>query len=362
MIDYTSSLYLDMRHESRELQPWKQLTTGSPAALASVAGTGKVEADLAGVMGTEGAVLCRSTLHAFLDVLETLADGGLRIYCDAGAYPIASWAIERRQALGDVVQKFPEHNACELFRLLQRDRIANGVPVVVADALSIRTGSIAPLHAYARAARRFGGWLVIDDTQAFGLLGEPGAAGYGHGGGGSLRWHGLRARNVVVIASLAKAFGVPATVLAGASPVVQRFRRMAPNRYHSSAPSAADIAAVFNALRINGCEGDGRRGRLFRRIRFFRAGLRLAGIEAEGGMFPLQTLPAMLVRAARGLQVVLARRGIRTLLVGAAGTAQTAAVAFLITVRHSFSELKLTLDAVQNAVSGYEVKEHWHAG
>jgi 8-amino-7-oxononanoate synthase len=333
-----------MRHESRQLRPWRQLTSGSPAAVSSVSGTAKAERELATLIGCESAVLCRSTLHAFVDVFETLANGALRIYSDAGRYPIGGWAVQRRQALGDLARSFPEHETCDLLRLLRQDRGQRGVPVIVADALAIRTGAVAPLPAYASLARRFGGWLVVDDTQALGLLGQC--------GGGSLRWRGMMGRNqVVYIASLAKAFGVPVAVLAGSAHVVERFRRIAPSRYHSSAPSAADVAAVWNALRINRLEGDRRRSRLFRRIRFFRLGLRRAAIEPDGGMFPLQTLPAMLAGAARDVQAGLTKRGIRALLLAAAESEQTATVGFLITARHTFAELSSTLDAVREAVS-----------
>ena len=33
MLDFTSSLYLGMRHASRDLRPWDSLTRGMPAAL-----------------------------------------------------------------------------------------------------------------------------------------------------------------------------------------------------------------------------------------------------------------------------------------------------------------------------------------
>jgi 8-amino-7-oxononanoate synthase len=33
LLDFTSALYLGLRHESRSLAAWRQLTTGGPAAL-----------------------------------------------------------------------------------------------------------------------------------------------------------------------------------------------------------------------------------------------------------------------------------------------------------------------------------------
>ena len=40
VVDFTSALYLGMRHPSWSLRPWVQFTMGRPAALASTAGAG----------------------------------------------------------------------------------------------------------------------------------------------------------------------------------------------------------------------------------------------------------------------------------------------------------------------------------
>ena len=33
VLDFTSALYLGLQHPSRSLRPWRQFTTGAPAAL-----------------------------------------------------------------------------------------------------------------------------------------------------------------------------------------------------------------------------------------------------------------------------------------------------------------------------------------
>jgi hypothetical protein len=65
--------------------------------------------------------------------------------------------------------------------------------------------------------------LVIDDTQALGILGHsPGPhAPYGKGGGGSLQWAGIGGPDVLVVSSLAKGFGAPVAVLAGSEATVE---------------------------------------------------------------------------------------------------------------------------------------------
>ena len=53
---------------------------------------------------------------------------------------------------------------------------------------------------------------MLDDTQAFGILGEGPLKSnpYGMGGGGSLRWHGVYGPHIIVGSSLAKVLPVDA--------------------------------------------------------------------------------------------------------------------------------------------------------
>ena len=63
------------------------------------------------------------------------------------------------------------------------------LPVVVADGICAACGRIVPTDDYFSSVSLVGGLLVMDDTQALGLLGarpDKGAP-LGHGGGGSLR-------------------------------------------------------------------------------------------------------------------------------------------------------------------------------
>ena len=93
MLDFTSSLYLGLRHASASLRPWAQLTMGVPATLATPPLAGKVSGNLAALVGTERATLSRSTFHAFWDLFLILGGRDTAIYLDASTYPI--------RALGD---------------------------------------------------------------------------------------------------------------------------------------------------------------------------------------------------------------------------------------------------------------------
>src|SRR5262249_17163047 len=160
-------------------------------------------------------------------------------------------------------------------------------PVVVTDGLCPATGQTAPVVKYLNLVRAHGGYLVIDDTQALGILGHhPGAdAPYGRGGGGTPAWHGVQAPELLVVSSLAKGFGVPLAVLAGSKRVITRFENNSATRMHCSPPSVALIYAAERALQINESRGEHLRRRLAQLVRRFREHLRQVGLAASGGLF-----------------------------------------------------------------------------
>jgi 8-amino-7-oxononanoate synthase len=345
MLDFTSVLYLGMQHTHAALQPWQQLTTGRPAALQSPVAARRIEKDMAGLLGCEAAVLGPSSLHLFWDLFDILAKEPIVILVDAGTYPIPRWGIERVVAKGIVARTFPKHSVGSLRSAL---RCSGGRrPVVVTDGLCPLTGRPAPLSDFADLVRRHGGLLVIDDTQGLGILGRRPAPllPYGLDGAGTPAWHGLSGPDVIVVNSLAKAFGAPLAVIGGSRCMIDTFKELSQTRVHCSPPSMAALRAAEAALEINAADGPMRRDRLISLIRLFRAGLQAIGLSAQGGLFPVQTLQAVIGDAAITLHAKLLRNGVRTVLHRRASTT-AALISFVLTARHSpalIAEALLTL-------------------
>ena len=334
MPDFTSALYLGFGHPSAALRPWARLTTGAPAALTPPPGSTAVGRALAALVGCERAALAPSTLHVALDLYSLLAGPEDVIYLDGEAYPIARWGVELAAARGVLARSFPHYDASMLRRLVERDARR---PLVVVDGICPDCGRSAPLRAYVDVVAPRGGRIVVDDTQALGILGsDPGpAAPYGRGGGGSLRLHGLRSRSVVVLASLAKAFGVPVAVVAGPSDMVARYEAEAETRFHCSPPSVAALRAAEHALALNELRGDALRRRLAALVGRFRGGLAALGLRAEGARFPVQTIQA-------DLHASLLEHGVRTI-------RRSGGVTFLITAAHCPADVDVALRALDVA-------------
>jgi 8-amino-7-oxononanoate synthase len=345
-LDFTSALYLGLRHSSWTLRPWPQLSTGAPAALRESPAASSVAGELASLMGCERATLGPSTLHLFWDLFQDLAGPDSIIYVDAGLYPIARWGVERAAALGIPVESFPHHEPDALRRRLARES-GHRPPLIVTDGFCPRCGRPAPLAAYVEAARRWDGCVVLDDTQALGVLGrDPGPrAPYGHGGGGSLRLSALEGPDLIVVASLAKGLGVPLAVLAGSRECVSHFEASSETRVHCSPPSVATLHAAEHALAVNRKHGDALRARLAGLVSLARRRLSRSGVSLAGGMFPVQTLATAHGDAAQRIHHALTRRRVLTVLRRSARDSG-ARLTFLLTARHTSLDIVELVEAL----------------
>lgn len=363
MLDFTSALYLGMRHPKDSLPDWQQLTTGRPSALSVPTESEVVAKSLAQLMGCQHVTLGTSTLHIFWDLFEVLAKERIIIYLDDGSYPIARWGVERVAAKGITTRMFPSRDTATLASLISRDSSLGMRPVIVTDGLCPASGKTAPLAEYINLVRGRGGYVVVDDTQALGILGHSPKSSmpYGTGGAGTAAWQGVQGHELIIGSSLAKAFGVPLAVLGGSQAFIRRFESESATRIHCSPPAIALIHAVHNALKINTKQGDQLRQRLSKLVRQFKASLRQIGLFTMGGLFPIQTLKLTPNIDAAWLHERLLKLGLRTVL-HHSRNGQAAKLSFLITTLHSSSDINQGVATLKQAYTyashQFGVKEH----
>jgi 8-amino-7-oxononanoate synthase len=341
VLDFTSALYLGLRHPSPSLRPWPGLTTGKPSALEPAPGSAAIAGRFAALVGCERATPVTSTLHLFWDLFELLARDQVRIYMDEGTYAIARWGVERAAARGVPVREFRHRDATKLQALIEQDRRTMRRPIVVADGFCPNCGGPAPVTEFLQCVAPHNGYVVLDDTQALGVLGKQ--------GGGSLRWQGIKSPGVIVGSSLAKGFGSPMAMLAGSASLIRRFEEQSETRVHCSPPSLAVLHAAERALAINHTHGDHLRRYLAQLVRRFDARLHAIGLAADGGRFPVKTLqPAGI--AAEVLYQRLLHLGVRTIVIRRCREIG-ARVAFLITALHRSSDIDLAVEAIGRAMT-----------
>ena len=354
MLDFTSSHYLGFRHASRSLRPWAQLTTGMPAALREQADVRAIAATLAKLQGLERATLARSTLHLFWDLFGMLPTEQFSIYIDAQAYPIAQWGAERAAGRGMIVKRFPHRDVNALHDLLQQQK-SQLRPVIVTNGICICCGCTTPLQVYQECVRAFGGVLIVDDTQALGILGASPSSTmpYGLGGGGSLRHLDLNGEGVLVICSLAKAFSAPIASLSGSDRMIRQYETLSRTRVHCSPPSQADLAAVEHALSLNSTQGDIRRSALLKRVCLFKEVLTVAGLSTKSGLFPIQTLEIKSVLNLVPIYRRLLKQGVQAVL--HAYSSRQTSLSFILTASHPPEHVEFAVKALLVALQGERV-------
>jgi 8-amino-7-oxononanoate synthase len=316
MIDFTSSLYLGMKHSSAELSGWQQLTTGVPAALYEFSRSKQISKQIAQMQGLETGISAPSTLHLYWDLFGFLSAQQIVVFIDEKIYPVSKYGIERLIVKKIPVYFFRHLDAHHFSQLIESKLQKFKIPIVFTDGWCPQCGKPAPIKNYSQILKPFGGKIIIDDTQAFGIFGERvSEIIYGSGGGGILKWLNIHDNNIITIVSLAKAFGVPMAVISGNKTFISAFEQSSETRANSSPVSMAHLNAGLNALKINQNSGDQRREKLLHNVLLIRKELKKSGINLDGGIFPVQSISNMPPQKLFNLFEKLNGNGIRTVLV-----------------------------------------------
>ena len=229
MLDFTSALYLGLRHPSRSLAPLVG-AHDRPAGGTGIAGRRHRLRAAAGRVARLRAGDA-APFHA-APVLGPVWPSRTRASEDLhGRGHLCGCAMGRRAggAQGSSVRRFPHHDtaaarAADRAGQPERQPPRHRRRWLLSELRQGRADRAVPAMCRRRAAAK----LVLDDTQALGLLGaRPSDTPMADGGGGSLRWRGLSSPHVIVGGSLAKALGVPMAVLSGSEPVIRRFEQKA---------------------------------------------------------------------------------------------------------------------------------------
>lgn len=301
--DFTSALFLGQRHPSAGLTPWTEFTTGVPAVLRELPEAEKLASAIARQQQAESGLVARSALHGMMDVLQALPRPGDLLLVDGGAYPLTQWACRAAASGGVRVVTFPHFHPPSV--------VPKARTWVVTDGWCQGCGLPAPLRALQALAGRSGGGVFVDDSLAFGLLGQRDAKSSFGDGSGTARWSGVVHDGIVWLGSLAKAYGAPVTVITGDRPTITRLAQHGGNRLHSSPPSAAELGAGLDAVH------DRRiprlRDRLWRLTRWLRQALLDLGLPPLGLPFPIVATRVDSLQLARQWRNRLAARGVQVL-------------------------------------------------
>lgn len=354
-IDFTQALYLGFKHAHHQLSPWRQLTLGTPAALNELLPAVVLAKKIAQLQGFAAGVLAPSTLHLFQDIFDLFPNNQYAIFYDQDLYALGKWGVERAKGQGKKVDSFAHFDAAHLYKKIQATPLR---PIIVTDGWCPKCGQLAPLKRYLQLAKARKGRVIIDDTQAFGLLGkkpnpyQP----LGQGGGGVLKYLNLKdTQRMLTINSLAKSWGVPIAALSASPTLIQKYRQISSTRWHCSPVSAADLSILAHAYRRHHLLGARLRKRLVHNISFFQKGLRQMGFRVKEHFFPIQTLESRY--SPLMLHQYLARQGVKTLLL-TTHRKDRPVLTLIIRANHTLIALKQTLRIIQRFVKERHFSAH----
>ena len=176
-----------------------------------------------------------------------------------------------------------------------------------------------------------------------------------------LAWNQLRGRDVLVVSSLAKAFGVPLAILSGSKAAVEDFVSKSETQMHCSPPSVASLRAAESALQINCSKGELLRSKLAALVIRFRRRLETIGLVPGGGLFPVQTISTLPPGGTLELHEQLLRSQIRTVLLGGSG-GKDVRISFLINADHRPEMVDYAANVLCNKLGGRRVPLAMPAG
>jgi 8-amino-7-oxononanoate synthase len=229
----------------------------------------ELEAELAGWMGTEDAIVYTTGHQANLGAIGTILGPQDTVVVDSGDHAsILDGVLLSRAKL-----RAFRHNRLDLLekRLGQAEADGGGILVVVDGVFSME-GDVAPLPEIADLAERFGARLMVDEAHGLGVLGERGA--------GASELLGVEERVDLRMATFSKSLASCGGVIAGPADVIDFLRIQSRPFLFTASGVPAAVGAALAATRI--CRSDEGR-ELFARVlangEYLNAGLRALGFH-----------------------------------------------------------------------------------
>jgi 8-amino-7-oxononanoate synthase len=298
VINFSSNDYLGLAADPRLARALRDATlrygVGSGASRLVVGDSTAhqaLEAQLAKVMGTEGARVFNSGYAANLGVLSALLGPEDVVFSDALNH--ASLVDGCRLSRAKTVI-YPHGDVQALEVLLSE--YSGRRQLVVTDAVFSMDGDWAPLEGLVSLCERAGAGLLVDEAHAFGVLGPSGA--------GLCAELGIADRVPLRMGTLGKAAGAYGAFVACSEAVADWLTHRARSLVFSTslpAPLCAAASAGLEAL----AQDEALRERLWRNVRRLSAGLEVLGLP-PGGRSPIFPVvfgdPVKAVEASRRLR------------------------------------------------------------
>lgn len=226
-----------------------------------------LEAEIAGWLGAEAAVLFGSGYHANIGAIAALVGTGDAVFSDELNH---ASLIDGCRLSRAAVHVYPHRDVAALDRLLAASTARRRL--VVTDAVFSMDGTRAPLDGIVEVAERHGAWILLDEAHTIGVFGDD--------GGGLAAALGLGDRVLARMGTLGKALGSYGAFIAGPRALVDLLLNRARAYVFSTALPPPVVAAARTALAISRAE-PARRERLWANARRLHERLAAGGLDVR---------------------------------------------------------------------------------
>ncbi len=216
-----------------------------------------IEERLAGLLGSEDALVLPTITHIHMSVIPVLVGDGT-IFLDGRAHKTIYDGTMVAAGHGASVVRF-RHNDVEHLEELMRASDPAQPRIVAMDGVNSMTGNAPDIAAFARLAREHDLLLYVDDAHGFGVIGERAAdelCSYGKRGNSLVRHVGESYESVVLVGGFSKAYSSLLAFIACPSEIKQMLKVAAPPYLYSGPSPVASLATVLTGLDVNEARGD----------------------------------------------------------------------------------------------------------
>jgi 8-amino-7-oxononanoate synthase len=251
LLDLAGNDYLGLSTDPRIIEgavaathAWGAGSTGSRLVTGTTTLHGQLEAELAGFVGAEAALVFSSGYLANLGVVTALSGPGTLVVSDAANHASLVDACRLARARIAVTPRDDPAAVDGLLAARTEERA-----LVVTDTVNSVDGAFAPLRELHAVCRARGALLVVDEAHGLGVVGP--------GGRGLLAEQGLAgADDIVATVTLSKALGSQGGAVVGPAAVIAHLVDTARSFIFDTGLAPACVGAALAALRVLRAEPD----------------------------------------------------------------------------------------------------------
>lgn len=197
-----------------------------------------VEARLARIKGTQGAIVFGSGYLANIGIIPTFMGPGDVIVADELVHACMHAGA---QLSGAETHFFAHNDAADCARALSAHRSGSGRCLIMTEGVFSMDGDRAPVAALSEIARDHDAWLLVDDAHALGVINDGRGSGFAEGAHIAID---------LQMGTLSKSVGTYGGYLAASGPVIDLLVNRARSLIYTTALPPGTLAAAEKGLEL----------------------------------------------------------------------------------------------------------------